>query len=245
MPAVPKEILLVTPVWNDSARLSVFGGELAAALAACSLPLRWVIADDGSGAEEQARLEALCARLAAVFPRVETHFAARHLGKGGVVRGAWALAPGADWLCFVDADGSVCARDMLGLIHRAVTSGVSVLAIRKRTGTTRVEESLLRGVAHRGFLLAARLVLGLRCADPQCGAKVIRGDDYRAVAGRLVEDGMAFDSELLAALAHDGAVWTEVPVTWIQKKGSRVSLWRDGFRMIASLLRIRRMRGSW
>jgi hypothetical protein len=56
---------------------------------------------------------------------------------------------------------------------------------------------------------------------------------------------MAFDSELLAALAHDGAVWTEVPVTWIQKKGSRVSLWRDGFRMIASLLRIRRMRGSW
>ena len=36
----------------------------------------------------------------------ELHFATRHAGKGAVVREAWALAPEADWLAFVDADGS-------------------------------------------------------------------------------------------------------------------------------------------
>jgi hypothetical protein len=209
------------------------------------LPIRWVIADDGSGEEEHARLRALRDRFAEVFPGVELHLAVRHAGKGSIVREAWTLAPGAEWLAFVDADGSVGARDFLALINRAVTSGMSVIGIRKRTATTHIEESLIRGLAHRGFLLAARLILGLRCPDPQCGAKVIKAPDYRAVSGQLVEDGFAFDSELLAALAHHGAVWSEVPVTWIEKKGAKVKLWRDTWLMFASLLRIRSMRAGW
>lgn len=245
MPGAPKQILLVTPVWNDSARLAVFGKELAHVLASTQLPIRWMIADDGSGAEEHARLQELCNEFAEVFPGVELHFADRHKGKGGVVREAWSLAPEADWLAFVDADGSVSAGDFLSLIDRSVTSGVSVLAIRKRTETTRVEESFTRGLAHRGFLLAAQLILGLHSEDPQCGAKVIKGADYRAVAGQLSEDGFAFDSELLAALNHSGAVWAEVPVTWIQKKGAKVRLCRDAWRMFAALLRIRSMRAMW
>ena len=245
MPGDPKQILLVTPVWNDSARLAVFGKDLADALASTRLPIRWMIADDGSGEAEHARLHELRKEFSAVFLCVELHLAERHAGKGGVVREAWSLAPEAEWLAFVDADGSVSAEDFLNLIGRAVTSGSSVLAIRKRTATTHVEESFLRGLAHRGFLLAARLILGLRCEDPQCGAKVIKGEDYRSISGRLIEEGFAFDSELLAALNHHGAVWTEVPVTWIQKKGAKVRLFRDAWRMFGALLRIRAMRAGW
>lgn len=245
MPGAPKQILLVTPVWKDSARLAVFGRDLADALASTGLPIRWMIADDGSGEDEHARLQELCKEFADLFPHVELHFAARHRGKGGVVREAWSLAPEAAWLAFVDADGSVSAEDFLSLIGRAVTGGVSVLAIRKRTATTHIEEGPIRGLAHRGFLLAARLILGLHCEDPQCGAKVIKGTDYRAIAGKLAEEGLAFDSELLAALNHSGAVWTEVPVTWIQKKGAKVRLYRDAWRMFAALLRIRRTRAMW
>ncbi len=245
MPGAPKQILLVTPVWNDSARLAIFGKDLAEVLASTPLPIRWMIADDGSGEEEHVRLKELCNGFAEVFPGVELHFANQHRGKGAVVRGAWALAPEADWLAFVDADGSVCAEDFLNLISRAVTSGVSVLAIRKRTATTHIEESFVRGLAHRGFLLAARLILGLRCEDPQCGGKVIKGADYRAIAGKLIEEGFAFDSELLAALNHHGAVWTEVPVTWIQKKGAKVRLFPDAWKMFAALLGIRARRSVW
>jgi hypothetical protein len=245
MLGAPKQILLVTPVWKDSARLAVFGKDLAEVLASTHLPIRWMIADDGSGAEEHARLRDLHKEFANVFPGVNLHLAARHLGKGAVVREAWALAPDADWLAFVDADGSVSAEDFLKLIGRAATSGVSVLAIRKRTATTHIKESFLRGLAHRGFLLSVRLILGLRCEDPQCGAKIINGTDYRAIAGQLIEEGFAFDSELLAALSHRGAGWTEVPVTWIQKKGAKVRLFRDAGKMFAALLRIRSRRATW
>jgi len=48
VPKAEEEIVLVTPVWNDSKRLSEFGPSLAQALAASELPVRWVVADDGS-----------------------------------------------------------------------------------------------------------------------------------------------------------------------------------------------------
>jgi hypothetical protein len=240
MPVSSAEILLVTPVWNDSSRLAGFGAELAKALAGSPLPVRWVIADDGSGAGQHAPLRELTARFSGVFPRVDLHLAARHSGKGAVVREAWALAPDAAWLAFVDADGSVAPAEMLRLIQTAVDSGTSTLGIRKRTATTRLVESPWRGLFHRGFLVAVRLILGLCCEDPQCGAKVLAGPAYRRIASKLRENGLAFDSELLCALQNDGTKWLEVPVTWLEKKGGKVNPLLDTWKMLAALLRIRR-----
>lgn len=235
----PKDILLVTPVWNDSARLAVFGKSLAKALAASRLPIHWIIADDGSAPAEHERLNELRAAFARVFPHVGLHFAGKHRGKGAAIREAWALAPDAQWLAFVDADGSVSAEDVLGLIGMAVSSGDSVLGIRKRTASTSLVESPWRGLVHRGFLLAVRLLLDLRSEDPQCGMKILRADDYRAIAHRLSEDGLAFDSELLATLRHSGAEWVELPVSWVEKPGGKVRPMTDAWGMLAALWRIR------
>lgn len=242
-PTPSVEILLVTPVWNDSSRLAGFGAELAQALTESPLAVRWIIADDGSGPEEPVKLRELQTTFGRAFPQVGLHFAARHLGKGAVVREAWALAPDSGWFAFVDADGSVSPDDLIGLIQTAVLSDTSVLGIRKRTATTRIVESPWRSLFHRGFLHAAHLILGLQCEDPQCGAKVIRGSDYRRVAGRLRENGLAFDSELLGALKRAGAGWLEVPVNWIEKPGGKVRPLRDAWRMLAALLRIRKRLG--
>ncbi len=239
MPENPSQILLVTPVWNDSARLAEFGKSLAKALAGSSLPIHWIIADDGSARSEHTRLTELRASFARVFPYVGLHFAKQHHGKGSVVREAWALAPDAEWLAFVDADGSVTAEDLLALIETALASGSSVMGVRKRTATTRVVESPWRALVHRGFLLAAHLLLDLQCEDPQCGVKILKGRDYRAVAHRLCENGLAFDSELLATLKRGGMDWLDIPVTWTEKKGGKVKPLRDAWGMFAALLRIR------
>lgn len=85
------EILLVTPVWNDSSLLAGFGAELAKALADSPLSIEWIIADDGSNPQDHAPIEKLKAAFGQIFPRVQLHFAARHYGKGAVVREARAL----------------------------------------------------------------------------------------------------------------------------------------------------------
>lgn len=237
-------IILVTPVWNDSRRLEGYGLELAEELARRAASVRWIIADDGSRGDEKPLLEALLARYRETHANTALHFAASHRGKGAVVREAWSLAPNAEWLAFVDADGSVGAADMLELIDHAVRAGRTTLGVRKRTETTRVEEGLLRGLRHRGFLAAVRLILGVHSEDTQCGAKVLRGADFRDIEPRLVEPGWAFDAELLAELNAAGRTWDEVPVNWVEKGHSRIRPWKDSLNMLLALLRIRRrMRG--
>ena len=233
-------ILLVVPVWNDAGRLAGFGPRLAEELAASTLPVRWIIADDGSGAGERARLTSLKDTLAAIYPAVEVHFAASHRGKGAVIREAWALDPEATWLAFADADGSVNAPDLLALIKQAVASDLSTVAVRVNTATTRVESSLRRELLHHAYLWLARRALGLhRAADLQCGAKVLKGRDYRQVEPFLEEEGFAFDSEMLLAMHHLGMTWQEQPVNWRGQPGGKVQPLRDGIRMLGALRRIR------
>ncbi len=232
--------ILVTPVWNDSRRLEPYGRELAAELSRRRSDIRWIIADDGSRSDEKPRLEALLAEYRETHANTTLHLATSHRGKGAVVREAWGLAPDAAWLAFVDADGSVSAADMLDLIDHARGTGHSALGVRVRTEKTHIEEGLLRGLRHRGFLAAVRLIIGVRSADTQCGAKVLRGPDFRSVANKLCEPGWAFDAELLAELHAAGHAWDEVPVNWIEKGQSRIRPWADSFNMLAALLRIRR-----
>lgn len=233
-------IILVTPVWNDSKRLAAYGGELARELAKRDSTIHWVIADDGSNPGEPPRLQEQLEDYRLIYPHVSLHLASHHNGKGSVIREAWALSPDAGWLAFADADGSVNAPDMLDLIADAVRAGESTIGVRKTTETTRVQEGFMRGIRHRGFLLAVRLLLGFRTEDTQCGAKVIRGDDYRAIAPRLVELGWAFDAEMLAELHTAGHTWREQPVNWVEKGASRIRPWMDSITMLISLIRIRR-----
>lgn len=234
-----QEILLVTPVWNDSVRLDPYGARLAAALADAGLPVRWIIADDGSRRGEHDRLRELKERYERVYPQVELLFSGTHRGKGSVVREAWSKYPDAAWFCFVDADGSVTAPDCIRLLRSALDLQSSVLGIRKRTDQTLLKESWFRGLAHRIYLWLTRILLDMHCGDTQCGVKMIRGDDYRSVSHRLEEDGLAFDSELLYTLKRIGADWVEIPVSWEEKSGGKVRPLRDAFGMVLALLRIR------
>lgn len=233
-----QSVLIVTPVWNDSARLEEYAPSLAQACAGSDLHIRWVISDDGSTPREIESLEALREMHRATFPKIDIH-RGEHRGKGSAIRGAWNADANSDWLAFVDCDGSTTAEDMLKLIQRAAKEDKSVIGIRKRTEQTEIHESFYRSIFHHGYLLVVRMLLGLSCEDPQCGAKVIRGEHYREVAGSLQEDGFCIDTELLTALKQKGFGWLEIPINWAEKKGGKVFPLIDSWRMFAGVLRIR------
>ena len=134
--------------------------------------------------------------------------------------------------------------EMLDLIEVAKRSGKSTLAIRKNTETTKVDEDFWRKLRHYAFLTACRWIVGVKSEDTQCGAKVLKGDDYRAIWESLCENGLAFDAELLAELAGAGMSWDEVPVDWARKGGSRVHAIGDAVDMLMALFRIRRRLGA-
>lgn len=239
-------VLLVTPVWNDSRRLGAFGPELARALASSGLPVRWIIADDGSTEAERGRLADQAARFRAIYPEVEVMHCGKRSRKGGAVYDAWDRMPDAETLAFVDADGAVGAQSMIGLLRLARESGndAAVVGVRHDAPETPVRRPLTRRLSFHLFRMVERVLLGVRYRDTQCGAKVIPGNAYRALAGRLHERGFAFDAELLLCLQAQGCRVIEVPIPWSEQSHGKVKPWRDAWSMLAALWRIRLRRNA-
>ena len=237
-----QRIVLVTPVWNDSERLEVFGFHLAEALSAANMSIRWIIADDGSDAHERIRYAALMDRLHAIYPDVELmHFSPRSR-KGGAVYQAWDKCFEADYLAFVDADGAVSPESMLSLLNRAVegAGAYGVIGVRARDGRLAVRRRMLRALSYYVFKFLVRTIVGLESADTQCGAKVVPAMKYREISKKLCERGFVFDVELLVVLKQAGLEIEEMELAWEEVPGSRVKLLRASQQMLAGLFRIRR-----
>lgn len=236
------EIVLVTPVWNDSRRLGRFGPELARALAASGLPLCWIVSDDGSSVEEQVKLETLVEQLRAIFPKTELVLSEQRSRKGAAIYRAWDQCAAAEWLAFVDGDGAISASVIVGLIKSAIAEDdpACMIAVRAHSVESPVRRQMIRSLAPRVFSFLVRTLVGLKCLDTQCGAKVVPGSAYREVRKNLKEYGYAFDVELLMALGKNKVRLRQLAIPWVEVPGGKVDLFTDGFRMVMGLLRIRR-----
>jgi len=234
------EIVLVTPVWNDSQRLADFGFELAEALNQSELSVCWVIADDGSCASEKQALEALARRLREVFQPIQLVHLAERTRKGGAVYAGWDAVPEAKWLAYVDADGAVSAETVCGFLAETCANPAESGAVGVRADTGSVQRSLFRRLNFAGFRCLVHGIVFNAYQDTQCGLKVIRAEDFRRVKSLLCETGYLFDVELLLALQRSGVVLAECPIPWRERAGSKIKILQDATRMLAGLFRIRR-----
>lgn len=242
MSETEQTLVLVTPVWNDSTRLAGFGPGLAEALVRSGLPVRWIVADDGSSAEEKEQVTKLIETFREIYPRVEAMLFDDRSHKGGAIYGAWDACPEAAWLAFVDADGAVDAPSMVRLMKEAVENGLKCgcVGVRRNSEQTPLRRPLGRLLSFYIFTSLVHCLTGVRYEDTQCGAKVIPAEGYRRVSKNLKERGFVFDVELLLALELAGYTLRELPIPWHEMPGGKVNPLRDAWGMIGGLLRIRR-----
>lgn len=235
-------VLLVVPVWNDSARFGRYAPFLAKALSASGLPVRWVVSDDGSSEEEQAKLRRLVEDLRAIYSRVECLFASERSRKGGAVYRAWNSYPEADWVGFVDADGAIDPDTVLRLIRGAIEQGKDggCVGVRRDSEEAPVKRPAGRLLSSGLFAFLVRRLTGLHFSDTQCGIKILPGRGYRAVSHKLRESGFIFDVELLLALRCHGCRIEELAIPWREMPRGKMRPLLDAWRMAAGLWRIRK-----
>ena len=75
--------------------------------------------------------------------------------------------------------------------------------------------------------------------DTQCGAKVMRRQAVEAIHPYLRIADVAFDINLLVSLTRAGFKIREVPTTWADQIGSKMSLNRGALAIILSVVRLR------
>lgn len=161
------------------------------------------------------------------------------IGKGGALIEGLKLAPLADLIGYVDADGATPPHAFHDLVRK---SGEADCVIGSRwlpESILHVEQTDHRRFASRVFHFIVELFFGMHIKDTQCGAKVMRRQAVEKIHSALRIADMAFDINLLYSLKREGFRVLEVPTEWTDKIGSKVTLFRTSLTMFLSVVRIR------
>lgn len=236
---------LVVPCFNEAERLS---DEQFGVLAA-DVRMALVFVDDGSSDGTPARLHAL----AASHPNVDVVSLDENLGKGEAVRLGMvkALATGATWVGYLDADLSTPVSEMLRLVDVAIDHPETDVVMGSRVAMLgrRVHRSAFRHYSGRVFATGASLVLAKPVYDTQCGAKIFRsGTALERAISTPFRSRWAFDVELLGRLDRAGvapAAFREEPLeVWHDAAASKRTV-SSSIRASFELLAIRHDLDRW
>ena len=173
------------------------------------------------------------------FPEISAREFPDAIGKGGALIEGLKLAPLADLIGYVDADGATSPAAFADLIRRSSEADCVI-------GSRWIEGAVLhqmqtgqRRFASRVFHWIVELLFGMHIHDTQCGAKIIRRAAVEKVHPSLCIADMAFDINLLYLLKREGFTVLEAPTEWTDKVGSKVALGRTSFTMLLSVIRLR------
>lgn len=178
-------------------------------------------------------------RVAVDYPEVHPLVFAAPIGKGGALIEGLRLAPTADLVAYVDADGATGPDALLDLVKRAGEADCVI-------GSRWIEGAVLhqsqtgkRQFASRVFHLIVQILFWMNIRDTQCGAKVLHRTAVEKIHSSLCIADMAFDINLLYLLKRERLKVLEVPTEWTDKIGSKVTLGKTSLTMLLSVLRLR------
>lgn len=234
-------ISVVVPAYNERARLPIMLAEAVAYLS--TQPDTWeiLLVDDGS-TDGTATLALDWART-----RMQTHgdvaedqirvcVLGSNRGKGGAVTHGMRHVRG-EFAVFADADGASRFADLEALFAelRRVQVQECAIAVGSRahmvTTDAVVKRAFVRNLLMHAFHTLIR-TFGIRSIrDTQCGFKLLTREAVKAVFPYMHTEGWIFDIEILLLAGYKRIPVVEVPITWHEVDGSKVSLVKDSLRM--------------
>ncbi|MGI6202573.1 MAG: glycosyltransferase family 2 protein [Eubacteriales bacterium] len=194
-----------------------------------------IFSDDGS-TDESAKIIA-----ALGYPRVRLVSHKPNKGKGAAVRDGILAARG-KYVLFTDCDLAY-GTEVIGRFYGALDESGADAAI----GSRRLHEkgyagyTFLRKLASKVFYRTVALLVGFRFSDSQCGIKCFKTGIAQKIFSQCKIDGFAFDLEALMLYAKSGARVLELPVTIVNHRESKVHVFRDAYRMLRDVLKIKRL----
>ena len=173
------------------------------------------------------------------FPEIRSLEYVNPIGKGGALIEGLKLAPTADLIGYVDADGATPPEAFLDLVRHCREVDCAIGS--RWLPESQVEEvqSLKRRIFSRCFHIYVEFLFWMGIKDTQCGAKVMRRDAVQAVHERLCIADVAFDINLLYSIKRAGFTIREVPTVWRDQIGSKIKLNKGSFGILLSVLRLR------
>ncbi|WP_254543374.1 flippase-like domain-containing protein [Halomarina pelagica] len=228
------EVSVVLPAYNEEATIERTVETTLATLASF-LPdgsFEVIVAEDGC----DDRTPEIAARIAGGDRRVRHVHSDDRLGRGGALVRAFRLAAG-ETLVYLDTDLATGMDHLEELVESVRTEGYDVATGSRLVPGHVVGRPAKRAVPSRGFNAAARLLLGSRLRDHQCGFKAFDRGALFALLDDVRDEHWFWDTEVLVRAQRRGYRIKEFPVGWIPREETTVDFVRDVLGMGSQLLR--------
>jgi dolichyl-phosphate beta-glucosyltransferase len=228
---------VIIPAYNEQERLPRTLRDVTAYLSAQPFRSEVLIVDDGS---RDATAEIVASWPAGQVPtRLIQHPDRANHGKGAAVtRGM--LAAAGDFRLFMDADNSTTI-DQVGQFWPFFSRGYDLLIGSRKIAGARVSVHQAKYKEWAGSLgnLFVRLLAVPGILDTQAGFKMFTRRSVEVVFPRLTIKRWGYDIEILVIARRHGLRFCELPITWVNASGSKVSL-STYFEVLYEVWRIRR-----
>jgi glycosyltransferase involved in cell wall biosynthesis len=219
------KVSFLIPAYNEAATI----GEVLHRIAGLGLDTQVIVVDDGSTDATAAIAEAS----GAIVIRQANG------GKGSAIRAAIAVAEG-DIAVIQDADMEYDPAEVPELIEPIVRGAADVVfGSRLRGGKPQRAHLFWHLVGNRFLSLLTCVLFNTTLSDMETGYKAFRIDVLRSL--ELREDGFGVEPEITGKVCKLGLRIYELPISYYGRthdEGKKIT-WRDGFRAIWVLLRVR------
>lgn len=229
------DLEVVIPAYNEQDRIGRTLDRVKEYYGGQNYTWRCTVVSDGSKDNTEEIVSAFCAK----NPEFHLEHYVQNRGKGYAVR-LGMLRADAKRVLFCDADLAT-PQEETEKLWKALDEGNDIAIGSRPLKESKLEkhQPWIREHLGRVFNKAVQLLSVRGIDDTQCGFKMFTKQAAQDVFSRCKFDGFSIDFEALQ-IAHDLEYKTaEIPIRWSHQEGSKVSIMRDGPRMLRDLFKLR------
>lgn len=229
------KIAFLVPAYNEAATI----GEVLRRIDALGIDRQIVVVDDGSSDDTAAIVRAYAAEHEGVELLVKPNG-----GKGSALRAGIPLVD-ADVVVIQDADLEYDPAEVPHLVA-PIETGAADVVYGSRLSGGRAQRAYLfwHMVGNRFLSLVAGVLFNTTLSDMETGYKAFRTEVLKSLP--LTEDQFGIEPEITGWICRRHLRIYEVPISYYGRtyaEGKNIT-WRDGFRAVWVLLRVRVARGA-
>ncbi len=227
---------IIIPAYNEAARIGAALASIKSYVAGQSYSAEVIIADDGS---TDALAEIIAAAIADGMPYMRMLRSDVNRGKGDAVQRAMLCARG-EYRLFMDADNSVSIDHVQSFLAVAQSGyDIAIGSIRLPGADVSEKNAWYRRLLGRLGKMLTSVIVKTDVYDTQRGFKLFSRRASEKIFPLQTIEGFGFDIEILVIARLYGFKVKEIPVTWINPSGSKVTL-MSYLESLVDLMRIKR-----
>ncbi len=234
MISMDKDISVVIPAYNEEKIIEQTVKKIREYLSSKGFSYEIIAVNDGSSD----RTEEILIKLKNEIEELKVINHKENMGKGRSVKDGVLNSLG-ELILFTDADLSAPIENLDGLIEELKKGYDVVIASREIEGAKVRKRTLIRRVLSKVFNLAIKIFGFKGFRDTQCGFKLFKSTVAQFLFLKSRINGYAFDVEILHIAEKRGYKIKEYPILWIDRKDSKMRLFKDGLRMLKEVIKIR------